>query len=342
MHKRFAFAVLATVLAVTVVLYILLAFMKPSQPLLEGTYFSLDDPRRTIEFHQDGIFYAKQPLYNPSSGEWTSFTNTGRWEIRGDEVILTIGEIIVTKTKISGNSLIDADGQVCAKQSSKFNGPNLNVDNITFGYGTITVTLKNNGDFPAYIGRANATLADINFLSDNYFLNELEIPPNTAKNLTFRYSSMIFVFDAWQNLSPGPHTLTLNFKEYTRNDISISIGFTGAKLAISNLKLSWEYSQDTGNYTLTGLSFNVANSGDLPIAISKCKITIGNETVTHRHNEPFLPADEITVYMNLGWGDSIMGITPESKPFKIELENTSNVGIETILCSYVATVTPGQ
>jgi hypothetical protein len=111
--------------------------------------------------------------------------------------------------------------------------------------------------------------------------------------------------------------------------------FIGTQVTISEVSLTWSYLGSVDEYWLEGLSFKVANNGDLPAYIDHVRITLnGLEDTSWLLWETLLPGEEKDCNPYV-W---IMDVSPGPKTFTIELLDSAGK----VIASYSATVTPSE
>jgi hypothetical protein len=135
--------------------------------------------------------------------------------------------------------------------------------------------------------------------------------------------------------TPAAGQYTLTVKDALGKTIAAEIfNFAGARVTVSEVLLTWEYSEYSG-YSLKSISFKATNNGDLPAYIDGGKVTVDSkaQTLYFYPYETILPDEEATLYDSIY---AISGITAGSKSFTLELKD----GVGKVIASYSATVTP--
>ena len=134
-------------------------------------------------------------------------------------------------------------------------------------------------------------------------------------------------------VTPKAGTYILSFADASGKQIVWSeFTFSGADGSVSQVVLDWEYVAYAGRYTLYGMSFNLQNTGDLPMYIDEAQVTIGTLVFKTHIGEIVLPGTEKTIYKPT----YITGIAPGSKKFVLRLMDEVDEAFYT--CS--STVTP--
>jgi hypothetical protein len=135
--------------------------------------------------------------------------------------------------------------------------------------------------------------------------------------------------------TPDAGQYTLIVKDALRNIVAKEeFYFEGAEATISNVELTWDYSETFEFYSLERISFIVSNNGDLPAYINEARIAIGDKVVTIHLYKKVLPGETKTIEEPL----IPSKITSGDKVFTLELKDITGK----VVGSYSRNVTPTE